>query len=345
MSAPTLAALTTLRVGGPAREVVVAGTTEQLVGAVTRADAQGTPVLLVGGGSNLLVSDAGFDGTVVLVRTTGVEVVPDGPGHVQVTVAAGEPWDALVARAVDSGWSGVEALSGIPGSTGATPIQNVGAYGAEVGQVLTAVEVLDRATGQEQVVPASELGLGYRTSVLKSQPQARVVLRVTLRLATDGRSAPIGYAELARSLGVQVGDRAGLAEIRAAVLGLRRGKAMVLDATDHDTWSAGSFFTNPILTPQQAAALPPQAPRFPQPDGNVKTSAAWLITHAGFELGHRVRPDAHAALSTKHCLALTNRGGASAQELLELARAVRGGVAERFGIVLHNEPVLVGCAL
>lgn len=345
MSAPTLAELTTLRVGGPAREVVEARTTQALVEAVTTADAEGRQVLLVGGGSNLLVADAGFDGTAVLVRTTGVEVAPDGPGQVLVTVAAGEPWDALVERAVTSGWSGVEALSGIPGSTGATPIQNVGAYGAEVGQVLAAVEVLDRATGQVQELAAGELGLGYRTSVLKRSPRARVVLSATFRLAVDELSAPLGYAELAGRLGVEVGDRVGLAQVRAAVLALRRSKGMVLDSADHDTWSAGSFFTNPLLTPQEAAALPREAPRFAQPDGTVKTSAAWLITHAGFALGHRVRPDARASLSTKHRLALTNRGGASAQEILELAREVRDGVADRFGIVLDNEPVLVACAL
>jgi UDP-N-acetylmuramate dehydrogenase len=303
-------------------------------------------LVLVGGGSNLLVADEGFPGTVVLVRTGGVAATPDPDrGTVRVEVAAGEPWEPLVARAVASGWSGLEALSGIPGSTGATPIQNVGAYGAEVGQVLESVTVLERGTGLVRTLAAAELGLGYRTSMLKRQPDAWAVLSVALRLAVAPESAPVRYAELAQRLGVQVGQRAPLADVRAAVLDLRRGKGIVLDSADHDTLSAGSFFTNPILTAEQAEALPAGAPRFPQPDGSVKTSAAWLISHAGFERGFVVRPGAPAGLSTKHSLALTNRGGATAADLLELARAVRAGVAGRFGITLENEPVLVGCAL
>ena len=308
------------------------------------ADAAGEPLLLLGGGSNLLVADDGFPGTVVAIRTRGVEAHVQ-ERHVRVRVAAGEGWDTLVARAVDSGWSGIEALSGIPGSVGATPIQNVGAYGAEVADVITSLDVLDRRTGEVSPMPPDQVGFGYRTSALKQAPGRWVVLSVTFRLALDPLSAPVRYAELARALGLAVGDRAPLADVRAAVLELRRSKGMVLDRADHDTWSAGSFFTNPILRPEQADQLPQDAPRFPQPDGRVKTSAAWLITHAGFERGFAVRTGAPASLSTKHSLALTNRGGATAQDLLELARAVRAGVAERFGVTLENEPVLVGCTL
>lgn len=340
-----LADMTTLRVGGPARAVVDVATDADLVATVTSADALGEPLLLLGGGSNLLVADAGFPGTVVRIVTRGVEVEPAGPDRVRVRVAAGEPWEAFVATAVESGWSGVEALSGIPGSTGATPIQNVGAYGAEVAQVIESLEVLDRRTGAVSRREPGAVGFGYRSSALKREAGRWVVLSVTLALAVDPLGAPIRYAELAGLLGVDVRERAPAIAVRAAVLELRRSKGMVLDPADHDTWSAGSFFTNPIITPAEADALPAAAPRFVQPDGSVKTSAAWLITHAGFARGFAVRPGAPASLSTKHSLALTNRGGATAEDLLDLARTVRAGVAQRFGIVLENEPVLVGCAL
>jgi UDP-N-acetylmuramate dehydrogenase len=315
------------------------------VAAVRAADAAGEPVLLVAGGSNLLVADEGFPGTVVLVRTRGIEAAAGDSGRIRVTAAAGEPWEPFVAHAVAQGWSGLEALAGIPGCVGATPIQNVGAYGAEVSGVITGIEVLDRGSGEVGQLAPAEAGFGYRTSALKRSPDRWVVLSVTFELALDGLSAPIRYAELARALALEVGQRAPLGEVRAAVLALRRSKGMVLDPADHDTWSAGSFFTNPILSAEQAAALPADAPRFAQPDGRVKTSAAWLITHAGFERGFAVRPGAPASLSTKHSLALTNRGGARAEDLLELARVVRAGVAQRFGVTLENEPVLVGCAL
>lgn len=341
----TLAELTTLRVGGPADRVVEVRSRADLIEAVTEADASGQPVLLVGGGSNLLVCDAGFPGSVVRVLTHGVDVVGRSGGAVSIRVAAGEAWDAVVSRAVAEGWSGIEALAGIPGATGATPIQNVGAYGAEVAQVVESLDVLDRRSGEVRPMTPGQAQFGYRTSLLKRDPGRWVVLSVVLRLAQEPVSAPVRYAELARTLGVDVGARVPLADARAAVLDLRRGKGMVLDPADHDTWSAGSFFTNPILPAEQAATLPADAPRFGQPDGRTKTSAAWLISHAGFERGFAVRPGAPAALSTKHSLALTNRGSATADDLLELARVVRAGVFERFGILLENEPVLVGCTL
>lgn len=341
---PRLATLTTLRVGGAPRALVTAETTDDLEEVVRSCDRRDEPVLIVGGGSNLVVADAGFDGTVVLVRTTGVEVRETGES-VTLDVASGHGWDALVDEAVEAGWSGIEALSGIPGQVGATPIQNVGAYGAEVSQVIESVEVLDRMTGERGRLSADACGFGYRTSALKRTPDRWVVLAVRMVLPTDRRSSPVRYRELARSLGVDLGARVASTDVREAVLALRRGKGMVLDPADHDTWSAGSFFTNPVLPPEQAATLPDEAPRFPQPDGRVKTSAAWLIDHAGFGRGFRIRLDAPASLSDKHVLALTNRGGASADDLLDLARVVRAGVQEAFGVTLVNEPVLVGCSL
>ncbi len=337
-----LAELTTLRLGGPARSVIDATTEAELVDAVRVIDEAGDPLLLVGGGSNLVVADDGFEGTCVRVLTRGVEVEADACSGASVTVAAGEPWDPFVARAVESGWVGLEALSGIPGSVGATPVQNVGAYGQEVAQTIASVRTWDRYDRRVRTFAAADCGFAYRTSRFKTEPQRHVILSVTFQLALGDLGAPVAYAELARALDVEVRERAPLARVREAVLGLRRGKGMVLDADDHDTWSAGSFFTNPVLEAEAAAGLPDGAPRFEQPDGSVKTSAAWLIQHAGFGRGHG---DGPARLSTKHALALTNRGGARTEDLLALAREVRDGVRAAYGISLEPEPVLVGCAL
>jgi UDP-N-acetylmuramate dehydrogenase len=335
---------TTLRLGGPARTWVEAGTEEELVDAVTAADETAQPVLVLAGGSNLVIADDGFPGTVVKVATRGL-VTDEEPGAgpscagVTVQVAAGERWDDVVAEAVERGWVGVEALSGVPGSVGATPIQNVGAYGQEVAQTIASVRVWDRTLRGVRTFANSDCGFGYRTSRFKADPGRHVVLSVTFQFRQGTLGAPVQYAELARTLGVAPGERAPLADVRAAVLGLRRGKGMVLDEADHDTWSAGSFFTNPVVA---ADAVPRGAPAWPQPDGTVKTSAAWLIEHAGFHKGHG---NALVSLSTKHTLALTNRGGAGTADLLALAREVRDGVERRFGIRLVNEPVLVGCEL
>jgi len=342
--AERLADHTTLRLGGPASRFVTARTDDELVAAVRAADESGEPLLVLGGGSNLVVADEGFAGTVVRVATRGVSPDVEGEdavscGGVLVTVAAGEGWDDLVARAVSSGWIGVEALAGIPGSVGATPIQNVGAYGQEVAQTIASVRVWDRTLRGVRTFANADCGFGYRHSRFKADPQRHVVLSVTFQFRQGDLGAPLEYAELARALGVGRGERAPLADVREAVLRLRAGKGMVLDADDHDSWSAGSFFTNPFVDP---AALPDGAPAWPQPDGTVKTSAAWLIEHAGFGKGHGSGP---VGLSTKHTLALTNRGGASTADLLALARQVRDGVEARFGIRLVNEPVLVGCAL
>ncbi len=337
-----LAELTTLRLGGAPRRLVTATTTEELVAAVSAADDAGEPVLLVAGGSNLVVADDGFDGTVVRISTRGVRVESDTCGGAMVTVAAGEVWDDLVATAVERGWLGIEALSGIPGSVGATPVQNVGAYGQEVADTVASVRCWDRVDRAYRTLAAADCGFGYRTSRFKRDPGRLVVLEVTFQLRLGDLGAPVRYAELARTLGVEVGGRAPAASVREAVLGLRRGKGMVLDPEDHDTWSAGSFFTNPVLPAGVAATLPDGAPRWEQPDGSVKTSAAWLIEHAGFTKGYG---NGRVSLSTKHTLALTNRGGAATADLLALAGEVRRGVQDRFGVRLENEPVLVGCTI
>ncbi|CAM3335000.1 UDP-N-acetylmuramate dehydrogenase [Nocardioides dubius] len=344
MSEVLLRDLTTLRVGGPARSYVRATTEAELIAAVTAADDAGQPVLLVAGGSNLLVADEGFAGTVIQVATSGVDAVSSGP-QIDVAVQAGVVWDDFVLRTVTEGWSGVEALSGIPGAVGSTPIQNVGAYGQEVASTIAEVKVWDRRLRGIRRFAGQECSFGYRHSRFKADPGRFVVLDVVFRLDIDTLGQPIRYAELARTLGVEAGERAPLDAVREAVLELRSGKGMVLDEADHDTWSAGSFFTNPFLDTEQAAALPEAAPRYPQPDGTVKTSAAWLIEHAGFGKGYALSPDAPASLSTKHTLALTNRGGAGAEDLLALARTVRDGVERAFGVRLVNEPVLVGCTL
>ena len=342
---------TSLRLGGPAGRWVEATTEEELVAAVDAADQQGEPVLVLGGGSNLVVADDGFPGTVVHVATRGVVPDVDDSGDpscsgATVTVAAGESWDDVVAQAVDRGWVGVEALSGIPGSVGATPIQNVGAYGQDVSQTVARVRVWDRKLRGIRTFAASECQFGYRSSRFKADPGRHLVLDVTFQFRQGTLGAPVAYAELARTLGVAEGVRAPMADVRAAVLELRRGKGMVLDADDHDTWSAGSFFTNPFLAPDQAASLPDDAPRWEQPDGTLKSSAAWLIERAGFGKGYTsAAAGERVGLSTKHTLALTNRGDATTDELLTLAREVRDGVRDRFGVTLVNEPVTVGCSL
>ena len=337
-----LADRTTLRLGGPARLLVETATSAEVVDVVRDADARGESVLVIGGGSNLVIADAGFHGTVVDVGTRGVTVTEDPVGVVRLRAAAGESWDAFVARAVANGWAGVEALAGIPGRVGAVPLQNVGAYGQEVADTITAVEAWDRSRGERVMLSPADCGFGYRTSALKTQVGRFVVLGVTFTLARQSQSGPIRYAELAGRLGVPLGGDAPLGQVRAAVLELRRRKGMVLDPGDHDTWSAGSFFTNPVLRASDAEGLPRRAPRWTQPDGRVKTSAAWLLEQAGFTRSYGT---GRVALSGKHPLALTNRGGATTAELLELAREVRDGVRERFDITLVNEPVLVGCSL
>jgi UDP-N-acetylmuramate dehydrogenase len=335
-----LADLTTLRIGGPADRLVTVTTEEDLIAAIRDADAAKQPTLLLSGGSNVVIGDEGFRGTVIRIATTGIRVDADACSGAMVRIAAGEDWDGVVQRAIAEGWSGLESMSGVPGLTGSTPIQNVGAYGHEVAETIAWVRVWDRVDNQVRTVFAADCGFTYRSSRFKLDPTRYAVLEVAFQLPLGDLSAPIGYAELARVLDVEIGSRAPMTEVREAVLGLRRSKGMVLDEADHDTWSAGSFFTNPIVaTP---ADVPAGAPQWPQPDGRVKTSAAWLIEHAGVSKEFAI---GNAAVSTKHTLAMTNRGGATAKELLALAGHVRNQVRDSFGITLVNEPVLVNCTL
>ena len=337
-----LADLTTLGLGGPAADVVEARTEAELVDAVRSLDAAGTPVLVVGGGSNLVVADEGFPGSVVRVLTTGFDELAGGA----VAVAAGEDWDSVVARLVAQDRVGVEALSGIPGATGATPVQNVGAYGQDLSQTCSGVRALDRTSGEVLELGAADCDFGYRHSRFKAERDRWVVLSVHLSLASGPLSAPVRYAELAQALGVEVGERAPLAEVREAVLSLRRGKGMVVDPADPDSRSAGSFFTNPVLTDAELAALRDRLPDMSVPaypdQGGWKVSAAWLIERAGFAKGD---VDGPVGLSTKHVLALVNRGGGTTQDLVRAARTVRDAVRDRLGVVLVPEPVLVGVEL
>jgi UDP-N-acetylmuramate dehydrogenase len=400
-----LSAYTTLGLGGPAGRLIEAENDEQIVSAIQEADRAGEPVLVLGGGSNLVVADEGFPGLVLRLASRGIVIGRDiaigqadgdagrqaegddggqaegAAGAVTVNVAAGESWDELVEWSVQEGLAGLECLSGIPGLVGATPIQNVGAYGQDVSQTITAVRVLDRERGQIAVLTAAQCEFGYRTSMLKRTAAGKatgrfVVLGVSFRLGPQPRpqldagltssgvplSAPIRYNELAARLGVAPGERAPLAQVRAAVLTLRRGKGMVLDAADPDTRSAGSFFTNPVLTAAQFAELKRRVaircgpdvpvPHYPVSEavdlaavgpGAVKVPAAWLIEQAGFAKGYPA--DGAARISTKHTLALTHPGGGNTASLLALAREITAGVQAAFGVKLANEPVLVGVAL
>ncbi|MEV5964974.1 UDP-N-acetylmuramate dehydrogenase [Kribbella sp. NPDC051952] len=335
-----LADFTTLRIGGLADKLVEVTTEDDLVTAVRDADAAGEPVLLLSGGSNVVIGDDGFRGTVIKIATRGIRVDADMCSGAMVNIAAGEDWDGVVQRAIAEEWSGLESMSGIPGLTGSTPVQNVGAYGHEVAETIASVRVWDRVANEVRTIFAADCGFSYRNSRFKADPSRYVVLEVGFQLKLGDLSAPIGYAELARVLEVEPGSRAPMTAVREAVLTLRRSKGMVLDPSDHDTWSAGSFFTNPIL--DTAAEVPAGAPQWPQPDGRVKTSAAWLIEHAGISKGFALGA---AAVSTKHTLALTNRGQATAKELLSLAAHVRAQVQQAFAITLINEPVLVNCTL
>jgi UDP-N-acetylmuramate dehydrogenase len=331
-----LAGLTTMRLGGPAGRYEVAHTSEHLVALIREADAASMPVLVMGGGSNLVVGDQGFEGLVVRVATSGLDVHGDA-----VTVDAGVEWDTVVETALDAGLAGLEPLSGIPGSTGGTPVQNVGAYGALTSELLSRLTVYDRATGTLEQWAPERCGFGsHRQSVFK-HTNRYVVLDVTFQLTRSTQSHPIRYAGLAGRLGVAANATAATSEVREAVLALRRAKGMILDAGDHDTWSVGSFFVNPVLTSVPDMAR--DCPQYPDPAG-IKLSAAWLIDHAGFPPGYgRDRGRGAVALSAKHALAVTNRGTATTAEVMEFAAHIRDGVQQRFGIRLGPECDLVNC--
>lgn len=341
-----LASLTTLRVGPVARRVITCDTTDQVVATLRALNSQPGPVLVMAGGSNVVVADKMTDLTVVKLATTGVTI--DGA---TLRVEAGAEWDVVVAESLRHGLGGLECLSGIPGSAGATPVQNVGAYGVEVADTITGVRLLDRGSGDVRWVPPEELSFGYRRSVLKNtvlkNTTSSVVLEVEFRLDASGRSAPLRYRELITALKAREGERTDPVRVRDAVLALRRSKGMVLDGADHDTWSVGSFFMNPVVAQSDYQRLAQRSdgpvPHFPAPDG-VKLAAAWLVEQAGFGKGFP-GPQAPARLSTKHSLALTNRGNATAADVVALARTVRDGVRDKFGITLIPEPVLVGVTI
>lgn len=355
--------LTTLRVGGPIERLIEPTTTADLVDVVRAVWAEPRDWMLLGGGSNLVVSDDGFAGTVIKIATRGIERATDGVPRIRVQ--AGEPWDGVVAATVDAGLAGIEALSGIPGTAGAGPIQNIGAYGQQIGDVLTAVDFLDFDTEEVVRLTADDLELGYRTSALKNG-RLGVVLAVELALRDlGGMSAPVAYAQLASALGVELGARVPLADVRAAVLALRASKGMVWDPADPDSISAGSFFTNPIVSENFARGLPTDAPRYPtepEPEPRVlplgdevtlatnastsggyrvKLSAAWLIERAGVSRGFAL-PGSRAAISSKHTLAIVNRGGATAADVAQLAGFVQTRVLSEFGVMLQPEPVMIG---
>jgi UDP-N-acetylmuramate dehydrogenase len=332
-----LAPLTTLRIGGVARRLITCTTTEQIVAALSALP----DALVLAGGSNVVLADDLADLTVVLLANTEITVEDN-----IVRAEAGAVWDDVVVTSLAHGLGGLECLSGIPGSAGATPVQNVGAYGAEVADTIRRVRLLDRRTGQERWVTPEVLEFGYRTSILKHS-SAAVVLEVEFALDRDGRSAPIRYGELAAALGAEPGSTADPARVREAVLSLRAGKGMVLDEADHDTWSVGSFFTNPVVSAAEFDRLQRSVegpvPNYPAPDG-VKLAAGWLVERAGFDKGYPGE-GAPARLSTKHALAVTNRGSATTADVIALARAVRDGVRAAFGIDLTPEPILIGAAL
>lgn len=374
---PALSTLTTMQVGGVPDRLLEPSTRDALVETAREVWSDGGEWALLGGGSNTVASDDGFDGTVIRIVTRGIERLDAPAGRIRLRVQAGEPWDALVAHTVRNGWSGIEALSGIPGSTGAAPVQNIGAYGQELESALLGVEFLDAGTGELRTMTRSDLLLGYRTSVLK-QGMRGVVLSVDLELEDGNQpggfgapmSAPIAYAQLADTLGVALGSRVPVAELRRAVLALRASKGMVLDPDDQDSVSAGSFFTNPIVSENFARSLPATAPRWPvtppEPDRvlglesgaawpgdipslaggpySVKLSAAWLIEQSGIRRGFAL-PGSRAAISDKHTLAITNRGGASAADVAQLASYVQARVQSEFGVILQPEPVLLGLTL
>ncbi len=332
---------TTLRVGGVVRTWIIARTEDACIEAVVECDDIGDPLLVLGGGSNVVCSDSPFEGTVLQVAPTGISTLDRG-GHIRVVAAAGEEWDELVERTLEAGCAAFAPLSGIPGLVGASPIQNIGAYGAEVADFIVSVRVWDRIDRAVRELSDEECSFGYRTSMFKSSIDRFVVLSVTFDLPLD-EFVCVDYAQLAAVLGVEVGDSVSGTRVRQAVLELRRGKGMLLDPDDHDTWSVGSFFVNPVISEAQAMSLPDDCPVFDAPDG-IKVSAAWLIDNSGVGCGFQLS-ESGAQVSTKHSLAICNAHNATCEDVLELARAMRARVRERFDIELEPEPRLIGCSL
>jgi UDP-N-acetylmuramate dehydrogenase len=331
---------TSLRVGGPAKSIVNVSTEAEIIAAIEAAGE--SPLLIIGGGSNVLISDSGFEGTVIHIANNQAESEVDACSGATLTIGAGEDWDQFVATTISRGFAGLETLSGIPGTVGAAPIQNIGAYGHEVSEFITRVRTYDRQARAIKTFTNAECEFEYRSSHFKKHPGRYIVLSVQFQIRTGEISTPITYAELAKKLGIAVGEKAPVIDTRNAVMELRASKGMLLNPSDQDSWSAGSFFTNPIVSTEIASALPEGAPKWPTADGRVKTSAAWLIERSGIDKG---QSHGGARISTKHVLALTNSGNATAEELIQLAREVRASVQEKFGITLEPEVNLVGLAL
>lgn len=331
---------TSLRVGGPAKNFLEVSTEDEIVAAIEAAG--DTPILIIGGGSNVLIADSGFEGTVIRIANNQAESEVDACSGATLTIGAGENWDSFVATTISRGYAGLETLSGIPGTVGAAPIQNIGAYGHEVSEFITRVRTYDRTAKAIKTFTNSECEFEYRNSIFKRNPGRYIVLSVQFQIRRGEFSTPITYAELAKKLGIEVGEKASVVETRRAVMELRASKGMLLNPEDKDSWSAGSFFTNPIVSIEMASTLPEGAPRWPQPDGRIKTSAAWLIESSGIDKG---QSHGGARISTKHVLALTNSGTATAAEICELARDVRAAVESKYGITLEPEVNLVGIAL
>jgi UDP-N-acetylmuramate dehydrogenase len=331
---------TSLRVGGPAQKFIEVGTEAEIISAIEAAG--DSPVLIIGGGTNVLVSDSGFAGTVIRITNNSLKAEVDACSGATLTIGAGENWDDFVATSIERGFAGLETLSGIPGTVGATPIQNIGAYGHEVSEFITRVRTYDREKKEIKTFTNLECEFEYRNSHFKANPGRYVILDVQFNLRLGEMTAPITYSELATKLGIAVGEKAPVVATRKAVMELRAMKGMILDKTDRDSWSAGSFFTNPIISTEVAAKLPVEAPQWPTSDGRVKTSAAWLIENAGIQKG-----DARggARVSTKHVLALTNAGNATASDIVELAQVAKAKVYEKFGITLEVEVNLIGLTL
>jgi UDP-N-acetylmuramate dehydrogenase len=332
-----LSQYTSLRVGGPATKIVQVSTEAQIIAAIEEAG--DTPILIMGGGTNVLIADKGFEGTVIRISNNSVQAEVDACSGATLTIGAGEDWDVFVQTTITSGFAGLETLSGIPGTVGASPIQNIGAYGHEVSEFITRVRTYDRQEKAVKTFTNSECQFSYRNSLFKAHPGRYVVLDVQFQIRRGEFSDPITYLELAKKLGVELGDKAPVVATRKAVLELRASKGMLLSTEDHDSWSAGSFFTNPIISQQAADALPNAAPKWPLNDGRVKISAAWLIENAGMHKGDEV---GGARISTKHVLALTNAGDATASDIAELAKRARNQVKEIFGITLEAEVNLIG---
>ncbi len=337
-----LSQYTSLHIGGPAQKLIHAKSETELIAAIRQADNEKIPLLIIGGGTNVLIGDDGFAGTVIRVETRGNSYETDACSGGMITVAAGEDWDEFVEWIMEKGFAGVETLSGIPGTVGGAPIQNIGAYGHEVAEVIARVRTFDRKSDQQKTFTAAECNFSYRNSLFKAEQNRYVILDVTFQLRQGEISLPIKYTELAHYLGISLEEKAPTADVRRAVLALRASKGMLLNSQGHDSWSAGSFFINPLLTVADADKLPTGAPRWPQADGRIKTSAAWLMENAGIKKG-----DSHrgAGVSTKHVLALVNNGTATAQDILTLAKSARAHVKDVFGINLEPEVHFVGLSL